>query len=465
MSSVKRRLLANFGANSLNRVLNVLIQLISVPVMLSHWGAGVYGEWILLTTIPNYFAMSDIGFGNVAVNEMTMLVARGDEAEALSVFQSVNLFIAGISMVVGMLFLAGVWILPFERWLRMGQLMGPHELRLILTLLGLTALLTLQENLFHASFQCVGKRAQGTLAKTTVTFAVFLAQVIAVSLGATPLVTAIVTAIVTILGAVALWNVLFANIKWIRFGVRHARWATIRRLFWPAISFMSFPISNLLNLQGVIMVIGHVLGPIAVVMFSTARTISRSVLQALQLINASVWPEVSAAFGSGSIALLRKLHRTSCQLSILLCIVTTAAAALFGNQIWRTWTLGKFETDPVLLNILLLQMLLGAFWYTSSVIPAATNNHEGIAKLILGASCFSLVLSYALMKVDALGLRGVAIALVLGDSVIAAFVLRTSLRLAHDTLPEFLRSMLQPPALRWRRSAAAPDKLREEQIQ
>jgi O-antigen/teichoic acid export membrane protein len=447
MTSVKRRLLANFGANTLGRILGVVVQLVSVPVMLSHWGARIYGEWILLSTIPSYFAMSDIGFGNVAANEMTILVAGGKQDEALDVFQSVNLLILAVSVVFGAVFLVGVWTLPFDRWLRANNLIDPRQLRLILAILGITTLITLQENLFHASFQCVGKKALGTTAKSVVSFAVFIGQVVAVMLGADLLKTAIVTSVITIAGTVGLWKVLFLNVKWIRFGIQHARLGTIRRLLWPAVHFMSFPISNLLNLQGILMLIGHVLGPVSVVMFSTARTISRSVLQALQLINSSVWPEVSAAFGSGSIAMLRKLHRTSCQLSIILCVITTGLIAVFGNGIWKVWTLGKFQTDPVLLNIFLLQMFLGAFWYTSSVVPAATNNHSGISKVILGVSCVSFALSYPIMRIGSLGLRGVAVVLVLGDLIIALSVLRTSLRLAEDTVPHFCRSLLTVPAV------------------
>ena len=76
MSSVKRRLLASFGANTFGRLITTLIQLISVPVFLQHWGTHMYGEWILLNTIPSYFGLSDIGFGSVAGNEMTVVMAR-----------------------------------------------------------------------------------------------------------------------------------------------------------------------------------------------------------------------------------------------------------------------------------------------------------------------------------------------------------------------------------------------------
>jgi O-antigen/teichoic acid export membrane protein len=427
------------------------VQVLSVPILLHRWGATLYGEWILLSAIPTYLAMSDIGFGSVAGNEMAMLVTCGKRDEALNVFQSASLFITSISLVVASILGLGIWLLPLDRWLQIHTL-SIHEARIILLFLGFSSLLTLQEGLLHVSFRCVGKYALGTTAKSVVQLGMFSGIVLSVLLGANPIQVAVLISATSGIGTLALWGLLRSQIDWIRYGVRHARLATIRRLLWPSVSFMSFPVSNLLNLQGILIVVGHLFGPIGVTTFSTARTISRSVLQGLQLINASVWPEISAAYGSGSLSLLRKLHRTSCQISIGLCMCITLVVAVFGNRVWSVWTLSKLQTDPILLNILLIQMLLGSLWFTSLVVPAATNNHQEIAKVVLVASAMSLVLSYPLMKVDFLGLRGAAISLVLGDIFIALFVLKTSLRLAEDTLPGFCRSLLEVPALpyRWR---------------
>jgi O-antigen/teichoic acid export membrane protein len=446
MKSIRRRLLANAGATTLGRGLSVLIQLVSVPILLHHWGTELYGEWILLSTVPSYFAMSDIGFGSVAANEMTMLVAMGKRSEALDVFQSVSLFITSVSIAMCGFLTLGIWFLPIERWLQIHRL-SLHDARLILLVLGLSALLSLQEGLFQGCFRCVGKYPMGTTAKSIVQLGSFGGLVTAASLGASPLQVAVVIVLVNIVGTLGLWLLLRTQIDWLRYGIRHAQGSTIRRLVLPAVSFMSFPVSNILSVQGILMVIGHIFGPVGVVTFSTARTISRSVLQAMQLINTSVWPEISAAFGAGSIALVRKIHRTSCQLSILICVCSTVLVAVFGNRIWSLWTIGQVQTDPVLLNILLVQMLVGTLWFTSSVVPVATNNHQGIAKTILSACCFQLILAYLLMKVPFLGLRGAAIALVIGDIAIALFVLRTSLRLVDDTFERFLRSMFELPKI------------------
>jgi O-antigen/teichoic acid export membrane protein len=117
---------------------------------------------------------------------------------------------------------------------------------------------------------------------------------------------------------------------------------------------MSFPLVNALNLQGILVVIGYVIGPIAVVTFNTARTISRSAVQGMNLINNAIWPEMSTAFGMGDMDTARMLHRRACQISLLLCLAITLGVALLGEWIWRVWTVGKVPTDPVLLNIMLL---------------------------------------------------------------------------------------------------------------
>ena len=195
------------------------------------------------------------------------------------------------------------------------------------------------------------------------------------------------------------------------------------------------------------MVIGHVMGPVGVVTFSTARTVSRSAYQVMQLINASVWPEMSAAFGRNDMNLVKSLHRRSCQASIILCLATIAVVAVFGSSVWKTWTMGRVSADPVLLDLLLLQMFVASLWFTSSVVAVSTNNHQSVARLILATTVLSLVLSWLLMQVPALQVRGVAIALVLGDAIMAAVVMRQSLIIANDTFGGFLASMFTLPNL------------------
>jgi O-antigen/teichoic acid export membrane protein len=331
--------------------------------------------------------------------------------------------------------------------------MSTADTRLIILFLSLAVLLGMQETLFQAAFRCVGKYPLGTMAKSLVVLAAFLSTMVGVGLHLPPVPVAALYAAVNGVGVLALWILLKREVPWIRFGTRHAEWAVIRRLTGPALSFMSFPLVNALNFQGILVVIGYAMGPIAVVTFNTARTISRSAAQGMNLINNSIWPEMSAAFGKGAMDVARMLHRRACQVSLLLCLGITLAAAIFGNWIWKIWTVGKVPTDPVLLNIMLLQMVISAFWFTSSVVPMATNQHQRMARAMLVFTCASLALAWGLMHIAGLGLRGAAIALVTGDLFTAVYVVRESLQLLDDHFGDFAGSLLDLSLLPklWRR--------------
>ncbi len=454
-SSSSRRLLAAFGANTFGRVLATVIQVVSVPMFLRHWGASLYGEWLVLIAIPSYFALSDIGFGSVAGNEMTMLMASNKADEALEVFQSVWVLTTVISCTVGALLFGCVWFVPFNRWLHL-QTLSTRDVRLIVLYLGISVLFTMQETIFQAAFRCVGRYAFGTTVKNVIAFLAFGLILIPLVMGATPVTLALTQLVVNFIGTILIWALLAHEIKWIRFGVRHARWAAIRRLTGPAVSMISVPISTALSLQGMVLVVGSVLGPVAVVTFTTARTISRSANQIMNLINNSIWPEVSMAFGSGDMDLARKLHRRACQLSIVLCLGIALVVAVLGQFTWKLWTVGKIPTDQVLLWVMLFQLVVSSLWFTSAVIPIAVNKNGGMAKVIVTTSALSLGLAWAAMQVFGLGLRGAAAAVVLADLLNTVFVLKISLGLLDDSFGAFARSMLTVPRVRlpWRRSGA-----------
>ena len=87
------------GAAAFGQVLNVVNQLILVPVYIKFWGPHLYGEWLILSAAPSVIAMAgDLGFGTVAANEMNLSVAKGNKSQALKVFQNAWLLITSFSI-------------------------------------------------------------------------------------------------------------------------------------------------------------------------------------------------------------------------------------------------------------------------------------------------------------------------------------------------------------------------------
>src|SRR4051794_28557781 len=95
-SHTKRRLVWSFFSNTVSRLSQTAIQFVQVYVFLRFWNPSLYGEWLILNSIPTVLTFSNSGFGTVAGNDMTMLVAGGDQPSALRVFQSCWWLIIGI---------------------------------------------------------------------------------------------------------------------------------------------------------------------------------------------------------------------------------------------------------------------------------------------------------------------------------------------------------------------------------
>jgi O-antigen/teichoic acid export membrane protein len=237
------------------------------------------------------------------------------------------------------------------------------------------------------------------------------------------------------------------DIPWIEYGWQHASFNEIRKLFRPAIAFMGFPLGNALSLQGSLLAVGYALGPTQVVVFSTARTVSRVALQLVQMVNFTFEPEMSIAYGAGNYALTRTLLRRACQLALLVAVVVIFVMMTFGPWFLTHWTSGHVPPSRNLLGILLMVVLLYALWSTSATLMTSTNQHQRLATYYILGTSLTCVLCFIFARIY--GLYGAAASLLISELVMNLYVVPASLRLAHDTLPAFLVSLLHyPPSLR-----------------
>lgn len=442
--NLKTRLLRGIGANAFGQVVTVIIQLVSVPIFIRFWGVDLYGEWLILSAIPSYFALSDIGFGSVAGNEMTMRVAQDDRIEALSVFQSTWLLITGISLSIALSIAATIWFIPLEHWLNLTHL-NHQSVAGIILLLTLHVLITQQGGILNSGFRCEGNYAVGALYYSLVRLFEFSAISIAVSLGATPLIAALVfLCLRAIMTLVMGWD-LHKRSPWIIFGYAHARLDVIKRLAAPAIAFLSFPLGQALSLQGMVIAIGAILGATPVVLFATLRTLSRFILQLVAMFNTAIWPELSTAFGAQNLDLVRKLHHRSCQTALWLSLFAATGLAIFGGQILKIWTGGKVVLDVPLFNILLGVAVANSVWGTSQMVPMAINQHQKVALRYIFSTVISLLIAIILMP--DWGLRGAAASLLIIDLLMAVHVIKYSLFLVQDKLINFLVIIFTPPQI------------------
>lgn len=445
-SGIKRRLALGFASNWVGKLASTITQLVQVPLFFHFWAASVYGNWLIVSAIPTYLTFSSIGFGNVASNEMTMLNSVGDREGALRVFQSCWWLISMICATVGLLLVLVLYLVPAASLLNIHAI-SESDTKWIIFYLGLSVLLGQLEQLMSAAYTCMARYAFGSFLKSVISLAAFSATMVPIILGYGPRTMALVYAVANALGTLTLGLFVRKDIPWIRIGWRYARFSEIRHLASPAFAFMGFPIGVALNLQGTLIAVGYALGPVDVAIFASARTVSRVALQMVQMVNATFWPELSLAYGAKNVALTRTLHRRACQLALIIALFVVACMMTAGPYFLHHWTGGHVPPSRPLLAILLLVVVLYSLWSTSSTLAAATNQHQRLAAWYIVATGVTVLFTYLLAV--RYGLYGAAASLMISEVIMNLYVLPASLRIAHDTFPAFMASMVHyPPSLR-----------------
>jgi O-antigen/teichoic acid export membrane protein len=441
-SSTKRRLLLGFLTNWVGKISATIIQLIQVPVFLHFWSVPLYGEWMIVNSIPAYLSFSNAGFGSVAGNEMTMLVARDDREGALRVFQSCWWLIAIICTATIALLSGALYYLPAGRLLKLSA-MSESDAKWVIFYLGVSVLLGQLEQLLQSAYRCIGRYSYGTFMKNMFSLFAFVCILVSVVLGGGVRRTALVYAMVNIAGTLIFCILVRRDIPWIEYGWKNASFAEIRKLARPAIAFMGFPLGNALNLQGTLLAVGYALGPTEVVIFGTARTVSRIAVQLVSMVNNTFEPEMSIAYGAKNYELTRTLLRRACQLALVVACVIVVSIMVVGPWFLTHWTGGHVPPSRPLLSILLVVVVLYALWSTSSTLMTSTNQHQRLATYYIIGTSLNCILCYFLAR--AYGLYGAASSLLVSELVMNLYVVPASLRISRDTLPAFLNSLLHFP--------------------
>jgi O-antigen/teichoic acid export membrane protein len=439
----KRRLLLGFASNWVGKLSSTIIQLVQVAIFFRFWTIAVYGDWLILNAIPSYLAFSSIGFGNVASNEMTMLNSAGDREGALRVFQSCWWLIALICAAVGLLLAPVLYLVPAATLLNIHAITWT-DTKWIILYLGLSVLLGQLEQLMGAAYTCVARYPYGTFIKNMIVLAASAATMVPVVLGYGPRTAALVFAVANGIGTITFGLFVRKDIPWLEFGWKYARFSEIKRLTPLAIAFMGFPIGQAFNQAGTLMAVGYALGSVDVAIFNSARTVSRVALQMVQLVNNTIWPELSLAYGAKNIDLLRTLHRLSCQAALILSGFIVLCMMTFGPWFLTHWTGGHVPPSRGLLSILLVVVVVYSLWSTSSTLSMATNRHQRLASWYVAGTGVTVLFTYLLAV--RYGLYGAAASLMISEVIMNMYVLPVSLRLSHDTFVGFMASMIHFPS-------------------
>ena len=342
-TGLAHRLVRGFGATALNPIVTAAIQLGTVPPLLHVWGAAKYGDWLLLSALPGYFTLTNLGFGDASGSDMTMRVAADDRQGALETFQSCWMLLTLVSLAVLAIASAVIWRASWQNWMRLSSISSTEAAYIILAF-GTYIVISQQCGILESGFRCDGNFALGTVCGTLLRFFEAVLGTVVGIITSSLLLVALTYLAVRSIGTLAYALLLRRKSPWLRIGFRHARRQRIKELARPALGFMALPLGYAITLQGFTLMIGTLEGPVAVTAFSTLRTLTRMNFQLMTVIAWTLWLELSSAFGSGNISLARKLHRHAYQAGLFLSIDRNALLVSWAAHIpYLDSSRGRFQ--------------------------------------------------------------------------------------------------------------------------
>lgn len=424
--SIARRMISGTFANSAGLGFTAVLQILSVPVLTSAWGVERYGIWLMLTTIPTYFALSDLGFAAAATSDMTMQVARGARDQALKTFQSLFVLVATTSMIL-IAIASAVFLVPSDSY--GAALQWLHENAGAVFLLVLYSALVLSSRITLTAFRATGNYSIGTIVYN----AFFLTEgllLLAVAWVGGGILQCIVAQLIFRIVSIVVFHVWLRRlVPWLFLGVRHASVTEIRRLFRPALAAMAIPTSLAFNLQGIVLVVGMMLSPVAAATLVPVRTASRLVIQVIGAVNRATMPELSRAVAQENRPVMAKLVLVNFASIALILMPGAVVFSIFGPALVSLWTKGHVHPDPMFVTLMAIGMVLNGLWYFGTNLLLAANAHTGIATSLLTVSVASILM--ALPAAQFAGLDGVACVLIVTET---ACLLIVALEFARHNL-------------------------------
>lgn len=399
MSTLRKRLLSGAGAYGYAQVVTIVTQLTGVPIFLSFWDMEIYGTWLILCAAPIYIAIADFGIATIAGNKMTMLYADKKFTEANVVFQS-SLFMCSIILV----FLSLFSICIAVAYQVLASVKFEHMIALLM--LVFAALLALIGNLFDALFKSVGKYALGTVLVTTSRLMEWLFSIAGVAFWGSIEAAALGFLIGRIFMTLVNWFISVRTVNVYQWSFKNSSNVQIRTLLKPSLAFMAFPLGNAINLQGITMLIGLVLGPTAVVVYNTYRTVSRILVQSVQLVTKPIWPELSAAFGSRDRLKVKQLVRVMSLYSFGFTFLGSILLYYFGDLLISSWTMGQVKFYEDVYFCVLAAALASACSQIFITLIVSTNNHINFCKFYIFSSVVNFIGIYIFR--EHFGLFGIA---------------------------------------------------------
>lgn len=401
------------AANIYAKIGLFISQFALVPIFVSQWGVDGYGEWVYLTALASYLALSSAGFSAALRSKMTFAFVGGDTDQMARLFQTVICATIAVTGTVVVVFIAYIYwttgVIP-DSFTKISN----QEARYILTLLFFQVSFAITSAICSAALSSMGRYPLCQAIDATRIFVDVGLITFAVLMGQGPVTIAEIMAFDAAVQLVVLLTLVRVWMPYVCRGFRFS-FVILRELkgAMGGAAAVSFGYSALM-LQFPRVIIGAMLGATELGAFSIATLLVRALKVLVELPNFSATPELAAAYGRGDLTFVRSTLTRLAAISFYLM-----GAGSIGLLVTCNFIVMHLLGKHVGIDLMVLAPLCvaGVFFGVglSSQESLVAANRIGLAIIPFIVTCI-VVIVLMLVGVKALGLHGASLVIMLGES-------------------------------------------------
>lgn len=408
-----KRLCQGIGANFLGQIINTVSRIVLVPLFLLAWGADIYGEWLLLSSMVAYLALTDMGGAVYIGNRMTQAFAHRDDESFRKILHTGLLLFLLIPAVVLVIFITVIFFFNPATLLHI-SLTSHRTVMLVLTLLAFQFAISLPQGILLRVYFAVQMLPRGVMLANLMQFMTFIFLASGLWLGWGMVAIAALQIIpYGVIAGIALRDL---NRKFPQFKILSLQEADFGfgiSFIKPSLHFFLIQLNQAFSIQGIVILVGIVLGPIQVVLFSTMRTIINLIRSLFEQVSHAAWPEMTRLDAQADMDKFLMLFRLILRSTLIGSIFFITIFHYYGGFIYHFWLRKTVPFQQPVMDLFLIYMGQFIFWLTCSHPLLATNRHQTLAKVLVISSILTIGLAY--WGGQHLGLQGIVLGMIIGD--------------------------------------------------
>ena len=234
--------------------MQLMVQLLSVPLLTRSWGLAGYGAWVLLFSVPALLAMADLGLTTAGANEMTRAVAQGDRPRAARIMMVLRLVTVTAGLALFALAALAVLVV-FPDSLDFGTALPRGEAVNTSLLLALYGFLALLNGVTLAAFRAADAFASSGFIFHNIMLVEAIAALAVAFLGGSQAQVALAYLLARLGGTLVLSLALRRHAPWLRQASWRIDRAELSALIRPALAALVLPGAQAVAIQGSVMVL------------------------------------------------------------------------------------------------------------------------------------------------------------------------------------------------------------------